>query len=358
MWTLHLENPAPALFAALVGCATAIGCVETSMEGDADADTSSDSATGSGDADADADADTSSDSATETDTAPDTATGSGDADADADADADTDADADADTGPATCAGVDVILALDGGTAPHLWQALESRLALATDDLLAVGGGVDEIHLAVIDGCTNPAHYHDWGSTGDCELPGGVNWISSLHDDYESDLSCLASLAAGGGYHGEPDSCGGSEARQPACAAAYSVLDTYADANARFLRDDAMLLVIALTDTDESFASGSAYAIFSNLVAAKGNDSGRVVFLGLGGEAELGLIDPDCDSAYDLPDLEYDVEDSVNMRAVAEQFGASGIYSTVCHSGPNGSSDPITTALTMAAQRLDTGCQSF
>ena len=322
------------LLAAGAGCMKDVSVNPRADAGDTDSSSASDADTDAdSDADADSDTDTDSDTSSDSDSGEDTGTGSGGA----------------------CAGLDVIIAMDGAAADHLHGAMRSRFADAIGSLGDIGDGVDEVRVAVIDGCPQPAAYHNWGASGDCSFAGDANWLSSADGDFDTAFECVMDLAVGGGYDGGVDSCsGGDQSAQPARAAAASVDEA---SNDGFLRDDALLLVLALTDTDESFFGGDAASIRTALVDAKGSDD-RVVFVGFGGEAEINMIDPDCDSAYDLPDQEYDVEDSVNMRATAEGFGANGLYATLCHNGPHGAADPIGDALGAAASRLDTLCAAF
>jgi hypothetical protein len=280
----------------------------------------------------------------------------GDADTDTDGDADTDTDSETGTGtaPPSCNGLDVVIAVDAAAATHLRDALRTRLLSALPELQAIGGGAVEIRVAVIDGCPSPAAFHDWSAGGSCDLPGGVNWTSSASGSFFGDLECLLNLAVGGGYQGTLDTCAaGAEAAQPAWTAVSALSHA---SNDGFLREDALLLILTLTDTDESFHSASAEAVFQGAVAAKG--AGRVAFVGFGGEPEIIIVDPDCDSAYDLPSLEYDVQNSANLRQIALGFGADGLFSSLCHNGPNGSSDPIAAALSSITGRLGSLCEAF
>ena len=325
-------------------CLVAWGCakdkaVVPGAEDTGGADTATGTGTGTG-----LDSDTGSGS--------DTGTGSPDG-----GDTDTGSASDTGTGDAAgCAGLDVVLAADAAAAGHLVDALRSRFLQQLSGLLGLDEGIDELHVAVIDGCPGPAFFHDSGNGGDCDLPGGLNWISSADADFADDLGCLMALPSSGGYSGQSDACAsGAESSQPAMAAGQALSGTALDTNAGFLRDDALLLVVALTDTDESFAGGDGNAVRQALVNAKGGDAGRAFFLGLGGEVEVAVVDPDCDSAYDTQ-LDYDISNSANMKAVVSAFGGTGLYANMCHNF--GDADPIATALAEMENMLDGACALY
>lgn len=135
----------------------------------------------------------------------------------------------------------------------------------------------------------------------------------------------------GGYNSLPDTCSDQqdEDEQPAWTAAKS-LDLGVAANAGFARDDALLLVIAITDEDEALVGpDDAAEIHDAIVTAKG-DASRVVFLGIGGD-EGG-----CNSAYG----DDEVKDSIVLRQIAEAFGKRGLYRDLCKkNGPDPISSP-------------------
>ncbi len=188
-----------------------------------------------------------------------------------------------------CKKVDVILAVDNsGTMQEEIDALRGPVFDSLPEmLLAVGDGLDDFHLAVIDGCPKPPHYHNWGKDGACNFSSGGNYMVSSSPALAEEYSCVTYLTSAG-YNGQLDTCVDSgdlkdDDEQPALAAADSVSPgAIVAANSGFLRDDAVLWVIAITDEDEEGYGPDAQGLAQQLIDAKGGDINDVVFLGVGG----------------------------------------------------------------------------
>jgi hypothetical protein len=74
-------------------------------------------------------------------------------------------------------------------------------------------------------------------------------------------------------------------------------------NDGFLRNDAVLVVMAITDEDEQPVPGaSAQQVFNRLVTAKGGDVKRMVFLGVGGQSACTGVYGTADRANMLIEL--------------------------------------------------------
>ena len=118
-------------------------------------------------------------------------------------------------------------------------------------------------------------------------------------------------------------------------------------NMGFLREDAILLVVAITDEDEAFADvGDAQEIHDLLLAAKNGVANNITFLGIGGGRG------GCPSAYDGSS----VDDSQNLREVADSFGMNGLYRDMCEGA---SPDPIRDAFEEALTTIvDAACDNY
>lgn len=260
-----------------------------------------------------------------------------------------------------CSKVDVLLVVDASaTMAEELASLPATFAEMQETLaLEVGEGIEDFHIAVINACPKPPNFHNYGAGDtDCQFPDNTNWLGSDAPKLDAQFACVVQLppqdealeakgGTNGGYNSLPDTCSDKqdEDEQPAWTAA-KALDPGIAANAGFARSDALLLVIAITDEDESLVGpDDAAEIHDAIVAAKG-DAGRVVFLGIGGD-EGG-----CSSAYGGDE----VKDSMVLRQVAATFGERGLYRDLCQkNGP----DPIAAAFEEALTTVvDAACTQF
>jgi hypothetical protein len=222
-------------------------------------------------------------------------------------------------GPAEgCQRVDVVLAVDNSSS--MGEEIEALQGPVLDALpqalLSVNGGIEDFQLAVIDACPKPAYFHDQGATGACDFSTGHNYMSSTSPDLVAEFACVTDFAPDG-FGAAPDECLDSgdfkdDDEQAAWTSAQAIgPPALMGANAGFVRDDALLFVVAITDEDESLVDvDSADAIYDAIVAAKGGDVSRVVFLGVAGAS-------DCDGAYGS------AEQADTMAAVVERFAMDG-----------------------------------
>ncbi|MEM7155408.1 MAG: hypothetical protein AAF799_21340 [Myxococcota bacterium] len=220
--------------------------------------------------------------------------------------------------PLGCKKVDVIVAVDNSD-----SMVEEHEALRgpvfdsfPQTLLAINGGIDDFHLAVIDACPKPAHFHDTGLDGACNFSTGSNMMISSSPTLADEFACVTEFSPNG-YQGESDNCVddgdfADDDEQPALTAANAITgDALLGANAGFLREDAVLFIVAITDEDEELADvESAQEIYDRIVAAKGGDASKVVYLGVGGDSE-------CEGPYGT------ALDAVQSKELAALFEANG-----------------------------------
>ncbi len=248
-----------------------------------------------------------------------------------------------DGGAETCKLVDVVIAVDNsGSMQEEIEALRGPVFDSfPQTLLDVGNGLDDFHLAVIDACNDPPYFHDWGDDGPCDFPGGVNFMTSTSPTLADEYACVTNLSRSG-YKGMDDNCSGSnDDEQPANTAADAVSPpAITGPNAPFLRDDAVLFVVAITDEDEQpVPDADPQEIAGKLIATKGKIE-NVVFLGIGG-------DSDCDGPYGEAD-----EASV-LREVTEIFVSQGrgVWWDLC-------AGDLETAFATALEVVDSACTDF
>jgi hypothetical protein len=259
-----------------------------------------------------------------------------------------------------CSKVDVVLAVDASSSMNAEIAtLPATFVLMKDTLATkVGNGITDFRIGVINACPNPAFFHDWAADGvDCNFPANRNWLASDDPQLDEQFACVVDFplqdealaekgGQNGGYGNQPDLCSDSEDEdeQPAWTAAQAVQPGVMQ-NLEFVRSDAILFVIAITDEDEEFADvPDAEGIRTAMLLAKGGVENDVTFLGIGGE--------DCPSAYDGSD----VDDSERLRQTAEAFGERGLFRTMCEGqGP----DPIAAAFEEALTTIvDAACDDY
>jgi hypothetical protein len=168
----------------------------------------------------------------------------------------------------------------------------------------------------------------------------ISTSASLADEF----ACVTDLVPDG-YMGQADECEDDgdlkdDDEQPALTASTSISpQAVANENAGFLREDAILFVVAITDEDEELLGTSVDEIAQSIIEAKGTVD-NVVFLGIGGGS-------DCDGPYGsaIP--------ADNLRAVTEVFSSAGrgIFWDLCQGD-------LESAFAAAIEFLDTACDEF
>ncbi|MGH1340967.1 MAG: hypothetical protein ACRBN8_05420 [Nannocystales bacterium] len=191
-----------------------------------------------------------------------------------------------------CKKVDVVFAVDNsGSMSEEHDALRGPVFDSfPQQLLDINNGIQDFRLGVIDACPKPAWFHNWGASGACNFSTGANYMSSTSANLAAEFSCVTAFSAQG-FENMPDQCVDDGAladddEQPSLTAAEAVsAANLGGMNLDFIRDDAILFVVAMTDEDEEFADvDSAQEIYDRLVAAKGGDVSSVVYLGVAGNS--------------------------------------------------------------------------
>ncbi len=218
-----------------------------------------------------------------------------------------------------CEKVDVVMAVDNsGSMQEEIEVLQGPVFDSFPDaLLAVNGGLLDFQLAVIDACNDPPHYHNHGDPGDCNFANGANYMVSSNPALEAEYACVTQLSTSG-WNGMGDGCSGSnDDEQPANTAADAV-SLNGGANMGFLRDDAVLLVVAITDEDEKpLPAQSAQEVANKIIGAAGGIE-NVVFLGIAGAS-------DCEGPYGGAD------DAAFLREITQIFvdANRGLFWDLC-----------------------------
>jgi len=245
-----------------------------------------------------------------------------------------------------CVKVDVILAVDASSSMDgVIQDLQASFNGWVGSLLAdVGeGGIMDFQLAVIDGCDMSPFFHDThDDNGACNFSTGGNYMVSSSPALGAEFACVSDTQVSNYSVG--DICTGDEDDEsPAAAAAAAVtFPAEMNENAGFLRPDAVLFVIAVTNEDEGGSPSfiNPQALHDALLAAKGNEVNNVVFLGIAG-SELCFAY----GAFTTP--------APQMEALAGLFAADnrGVFYDLC-------TQNVGPAFDMAIQLVDSACDNF
>jgi hypothetical protein len=242
-----------------------------------------------------------------------------------------------------CKHIDVLISIDNSSS--MQEEIEALAGPVFDSfpmaLLDVGNGIDDFQLGVIDACNNPPFLHDTGTPGPCNYSSGTNYMVSTSPDLLGEYGCVTQLTQDG-YMGMADDCSGSnDDEQPANTAADVVSEPAASMQtAGFVRDDAVLFVVAITDEDEKpIPAATAQEVADKIIAAKGTID-NVVFLGIGGA-------DNCDGPYGGADQAAMLQEITAVFVDAER----GLFWDLCQGDLEG-------AFQAALATIDSACDEF
>jgi hypothetical protein len=245
---------------------------------------------------------------------------------------------DADPSASACRHVDLIFAVDNsGSMSEEKAAIAGTVFPAfANRLLSIGQGIDDYQVGVIDACPLPSNLHTRGLGGPCNFASGELWMHSSDPDLAQEFSCVGNIDSS-----DMQCSGSNDDEQPASAAAAALENSLASGtNAGFLRQDALLVVVAITDEDEQpVPSMSAQGVYDRLVATKG-DVKKMVFLGIGGSSS-------CTGVYGTADA------ATTTRAITDLFIAQqrGVFWDLCQGN-------LEDGLDQAMQVINEACEDF
>jgi hypothetical protein len=274
------------------------------------------------------------------------------------------------TSNATCRHLDVVISVDSSSSMN-----EEMAAMANEvfggpngfarSLINISDGLDDYRVGTLDACPDPAAFNTSGEPAgpsgqdngsvECNFASNEPWIvgTALRApaDVEAEFECVGAIDRVM-FDQNPDddiepritagNCSGDDDdEQPVSATIAALTDPFINGdNAGFLRDDALLVVIAITDEDEHPTSGAnAQQLYDQLVATKG-DVNNMVFLGIGGSSN-------CDGPYGS------AEDASRLHNVADLFSAQdrGVWWDLCVGN-------LGNGLDQALQVIETACDEF
>ncbi len=243
-----------------------------------------------------------------------------------------------------CKKIDVIITID-----HSDSMYEEIAALAgpvfdtfPEALLSVNNGLEDFQLGVMDACNNPAILHDTGmAMGFCDFSTGRNFMRSSSPNLLDEYHCVTDLAFNG-YMGTPDLCTmNNDDEAPANTAADAVNPPFVDEeNDGFLRNDAVLFIVAITDEDEQPVPPQLpQQVVDKIIDAK-NGIENVVFLGIGGGSN-------CIGPYGS------AQNALVLKQIAQIFAdeGQGLFWDLC-------AGDLGTAFETVLATVDETCQNF
>ena len=244
--------------------------------------------------------------------------------------------------PSACKHVDLLFSIDASASMS-----EEIQALSRDvfpqfatQLANLGDGIiEDFRIGLIDACPRPASLHSQGNAldtmgnpivKDCAFESGKPWMDSKSSKLEAEFSCVSNV-----YTGDQDAaCSAADIDDFDERPAYSAMKALSapardEANAGFLRDDAFLVVVAISDEDEELNNQATnpepltdpVELYNSLVAIKG-DVKDMVFLGIGGAPATGSS---CSGVYGS------ALKAINLKTVTDMFIAEerGVYWDLC-----------------------------
>jgi hypothetical protein len=242
------------------------------------------------------------------------------------------------TGP--CERVDVVFAVDGSSSmTQELQAIRDTVFPAFAQRLSqVGAGLDDFRVGVIDACPTPANLHTRGNVGECNFGGGQRWIENVSPNFGAEVTCVGDL-----FQGDQNCSGNNDDEQPANAVATALENAATgQVNAGFLRGDALLVVMAITDEDEqpTLGAGGARDVYGKLVNIVDGDPRRIVFIGVGGEN-------DCVGPYG------DAREATVLKELTGMFSAQdrGVFHNLCQGRIEDSLDEAFATIEKACEEL-------
>jgi hypothetical protein len=268
-------------------------------------------------------------------------------------------------GDDACKHLDIVIAVDGSSSMNEEMAAMGREVFPgfADALLEISQGLDDYRVGVLDACADEPTFNTTGEPGapeectqsdsdqgsrDCNFASGAAWIEATPDtapaDVKAEFRCVGQIDR---VEGSDDltvgTCSGDNDDERPTQAAIAALQP--GINPGFLRDDAVLVVIAVTDEDEhTIPSKNAQQLYNQLVAAKG-DVKDMVFLGIGGGP--GGCSNQCPDNYGSAD------EARKLHSVTDLFIAQdrGVWWNLCDGD-------LGAGLSQALDVIEEACDDF
>jgi hypothetical protein len=264
------------------------------------------------------------------------------------------------TNPA-CRHLDVVIAVDSSSSMNEEMAAMANEVFGgpngfANSLINISEGLDDYQVGTLPACPDPASFmitgepagppnQDNGSV-ECNFESGERWIvgTALRApaDVRAEFECVGAIDRVEADDITAGNCtGNNDDEQPVNAAITALTDpAISGDNAGFLREDALLVVVAITDEDEQpIPNKNANELYDQRVGVKG-DVANVVFLGIGGGS-------DCTGPYGT------ANNAAKLHSVADLFIAQerGVWWDLCAGN-------LGDGLDQALEVIETACDEF
>jgi hypothetical protein len=237
----------------------------------------------------------------------------------------------------SCRAIDITISLDdSGSMKEERDSMRNDVFPAfAQALQQVGNGDVEFRTGVLDACPNPAVFHTRGEGGECNFWGEKPWMLSDSPALANEFACVGDI-----YSGDNSCTGENDDEQPASSIAAALEGPMADTG--FMRQDALLVAVAITDEDEQPTPNmSAAEVYDRLVALKDGRISNIAFLGVGAST-------DCEGAYGEAREATKLKD---ITALFEQNG-HGLFWDLCGGRLE---DGLAEVVTVIDQACDSYC---
>jgi len=165
----------------------------------------------------------------------------------------------------------------------------------------------------------------------CPFASGMRYMDATEPNLSASFQCAAKVGSDGD---------GDEKQMSAMVGALSAeLSQPGACNEGFIRPDAILVVVLITDEEDNGSTGLPEGWFANVTASKGGDASAIVMLGLVNDTDAPQ--PICPAESDDP---------VKLRTFIDMFPNS-IRGSVCEPNYNGFFE-------QAVALIDTTCDDF
>lgn len=247
------------------------------------------------------------------------------------------------TGMEVCKHVDVVIAVDGSSSmtEELQAMRDDVFPRFAERLATLGAQLDDFRFATLDACPTPSNFHTRGAAGECNFQGGSAWIESSSSAMDAEFACVGDI-----YLDDQQCSGNNDDEQPATAIATALEDS---ANDGFLRRDALLVAIAVTDEDEQPTNDrdTAEEVYARLADLARDDPRRMVFLGIGGGSN-------CDGVYGS------AGEAVKLREITDLFAVHdrGVFWDLCQGRLEDGLDEAFRVIASACDELCGGLDDF